>query len=85
MDFMDHIWYSCIRGDDMIIDVTGIELTPGNNGEDCKGNGKHLDKNGNLIECCCDECDYLICCTVDPGMERCKECGNADCPRCGRE
>ena len=28
MDFIDHIWYSCIRGDDMIIDVevTDIEL-----------------------------------------------------------
>lgn len=35
----------------MITDVTGIELTPGNNGEDCKGNGKHFDENGNLIEC----------------------------------
>lgn len=48
-----------ICGDDMIIDITGIELTPGNNGEDCKGNGKHLDENESLIECCCEECDYL--------------------------
>ena len=46
----------------MIIDVTGIELTPGNNGEDCKGNGKHLGENGNPIECCCDECDYFLLC-----------------------
>ena len=44
----------------MIIDVTGIELIPGNNGLDCPGNGEHKDKNGNYIECCCDECDYMI-------------------------
>ena len=29
----------------MIIDVTGIELIPGNNGADCPGNGEHVDKN----------------------------------------
>ena len=46
----------------MIIDITGIELTPGNGGKDCLGNGEHVDEKGNLIECCCDECDYLICC-----------------------
>lgn len=79
MDFIDHIWYSYIRGDDMIIDVTGIELTPGNNGEDCKGNGKYLDENGNPIECCCDECDYLLCCTSD--NVDCNECLETDCPR----
>jgi len=42
----------------MIIDITGTLLTPGNFGKDCLGNGEHDD-----IECCCDECDYLICCT----------------------
>lgn len=63
----------------MITDVTGIELTPGNNGEDCKGNGKHFDENGNLIECCCDECNYLLCCTVESPM--CSECADDDCPR----
>ncbi len=65
MDFVDHIWYSGVRGDDMVIDITGIELIPENNGEDCKGNGNHFDENGKLIECCCDECDYLLCCTED--------------------
>ena len=45
-----------------MIYVTGIELTPGNGGENCKGNGKHKDENGKIIECCCDECDYLLCC-----------------------
>ena len=53
------------RWENKMIDVTGIELTPGNGGENCKGDGKHKDENGNLIECCCDECDYLICCIGD--------------------
>lgn len=63
----------------MIMDITGIELTPGNNGEDCKGNGKHYDDNGNLIECCCDECDYLICCMSE--TSNCDECTDAECIR----
>lgn len=46
----------------MIIDVTGIVLTPGNGGKECLGDGEHLDKEGNRIECCCDECDYLQYC-----------------------
>ena len=46
----------------MIIDITGIILTPGNGGNDCLGNGEHTDENGNLIECCCDECDYYLEC-----------------------
>ncbi len=44
-----------------IIDVPGVELTPGNMSA-CLGNGKHLDEDGIFIECCCDECDYLILC-----------------------
>ena len=44
-----------------IYDITGVELTPGDM-EKCLGNGEHLDDNGNVIECCCDECDYLILC-----------------------
>ena len=47
---------------DVIIDVTGTILTPGNNGKYCLGNGEHYDKKGNLIECCCDECDYMLLC-----------------------
>ncbi len=46
----------------MIIDVTGTILTPGNEGKDCFGNGEHIDEFGNLIECCCDECDYYLDC-----------------------
>ena len=60
----------------MIMDVTGIVLIPGNFGEDCPGNGETTE-----MECCCDECDYMICCILDRWMERCKECGNTDCPR----
>lgn len=44
-----------------IIDVTGIELQPGNPDE-CRGNGEHVDEHGELIECCCDECDHLALC-----------------------
>ena len=65
----------------MIIDVTGIELIPGNNGEDCPGNGEHIDNNGKVIECCCDECDYLICCLETHNQEYCKICSDFKCPR----
>jgi hypothetical protein len=41
----------------MIIDVTGTKLIPGNHGKDCPGNGEHEG-----IECCCDECNYMLCC-----------------------
>lgn len=46
----------------MIIDVTGIALTPGNEGKNCIGNGEHMDKNGNVIDCCCDECSHYLEC-----------------------
>lgn len=46
----------------MITDITGITLTPSNKGKNCLGNGEHTDKNENLIECCCDECDYYLRC-----------------------
>ncbi len=46
----------------MIIDITEIVLTPGNNGEKCVADVNHLDKYGKPIEACCDECDYAICC-----------------------
>ncbi len=45
-----------------VFDITGVELTS-EKPEECLGNGKHYDKNGELIECCCDECDYLVMCT----------------------
>ena len=38
-----------------IIDITGIELTPGEP-VICLGNGEQG------FECCCDECDYYLIC-----------------------
>ena len=38
-----------------IIDVTGVELTPGEPTV-CLGNGEQD------FECCCDECDYYLLC-----------------------
>ncbi len=38
-----------------IIDITGIELTPGEPTV-CLGNGERG------FECCCDECDYYLLC-----------------------
>ena len=65
----------------MIIDVTGIELNPGNGGIDCLGNGEHFDKNGEPIECCCDECDYMICCLLMEDFTECNQCDDEYCPR----
>ena len=63
----------------MIVDESKIKEMPGNNGKDCKGNGTHTDKYGNII-CLCDECDYLMCCLSEYGL-KCKECTNLYCPR----
>ena len=38
-----------------VIDITGIELTPGNPTV-CLGNGEQG------LECCCDECNYYLLC-----------------------
>ncbi len=64
----------------MIIDVTGIELTPGNDGKDCLGNGSHYDENGELIECCCDKCEFLLCCVSEyHNPEHCESCYYTEC------
>ena len=77
----------------MIIDVTGIDLTPGNGGKDCKGNGSHFDESGSLYECCCNECDYMLCCIDEDwdilneidlytivSKSDCKSCSDTECP-----
>lgn len=46
----------------MIADHREIILTPGNGGKNCFGNGTHLDKNGTILEYCCDECAYFLEC-----------------------
>lgn len=66
----------------MIVDVSGVILTPGNYGENCMGNGEHFDDEGNLIECCCDECAYLMCCAYE---SKCENCEDNKCPRAIRE
>jgi len=63
----------------MIIDITENPLTPGNLGKDCLCNGEHND-----IECCCDECDYLICCIDENCPQNCVACPDVDCPRNGK-
>lgn len=64
----------------MILDVTGIELWPGMKGINCPGNGEYVDENGNKIECCCDACDYIMCCLETHPSEECKTCTDAQCP-----
>ncbi len=66
----------------MIRDITGTKLTPGNMGSDCFGNGRHLDKKGGRIECCCDKCGYYLCCIEEHKAEDCLCCEVFFCPRC---
>lgn len=63
----------------MIIDVTGIILTPGNNGNHCPGNGQFYE-NGEQLECCCDECDYMMCCLPNHNPKECEICNDKQCP-----
>lgn len=65
----------------MLVDITGVVLTPGNNGDDCMGNGEHYDGNGNQI-ICCDECSYQLCCCEKPD---CAKCNDMQCPRKEKE
>ena len=63
-----------------IIDSTGTILTPGNLGRDCKGNGLSFNRKGKLIECCCDECDYALCCEETHCKVECEACFDEYCP-----
>ncbi len=56
----------------MIIDVTGTVLIPGEYGQFCPGNGMNP-----KVECCCEECDYQLCCF---DQTSCKDCTDKDCP-----
>ena len=49
-----------------ILDVTGIELTPGAPSV-CLGNGKQG------FECCCDECDFYLLCFPEFDAENTEE------------
>lgn len=69
----------------LIVDITGVPINPGNHGNDCPGNGQHSDAFGVPIECCCDECDYFLCC-YGPGTDQdCLLCKDAHCPRAGQQ
>ena len=57
----------------MIVDITGVILIPGNGGKDCPGNGE-------FGTCCCDECDYMICCFGDEKPD-CLTYVELSCPR----
>jgi hypothetical protein len=52
-------------------------LIPGNKGKNCYFNGEHKNRNGILIECRCDECNYMLCCLTD----ECKSCKIKKCYR----
>ncbi len=45
-----------------IVDVSGVELTPGDP-VTCLGNGEQG------FECCCDECDYFLFCFPELDQE----------------
>ena len=47
------------------MNLNEIILTPGNCSKDCLGNGEHFESNNELIECCCEECDYANCDTCE--------------------
>jgi len=75
----DTVWaaYSCLKEMGvLIIDVTGIELTPGNHWKDCLGNGERKD-----VGCCCDECAYMMCCVSDDFPNICISCNDSICLR----
>ena len=59
-----------------VIDVTGIELTPGEP-DVCLGNGEQE------LECCCDECDYFLLCfpEFDPKIKENIEIGKNNCTK----
>ena len=64
-----------------ITDVSGVALTPGNCGRDCLGNGEHYDRKKRLIECCCNECDFSLCCLESHDNKECLSCKIRECPR----
>ena len=57
-----------------IIDITGTELTPGNGGKNCLGNGTHPG-----IEICCDGCDFFLRCYEIGCMNCCLNCTGVGC------
>jgi len=65
----------------MIVEENGLILMPGNGGADCPANGLGVTSSGEHIECCCDECDYGMCCYAPWYGNPCEECDDVFCPR----
>ena len=59
----------------IIIDAIGIQLIPGNCGNECPGSWELTG-----LDCCCDECDYMKCCLETHNMADCLTCRDPDCP-----
>ncbi len=60
-----------------VIDITGIELTPGEPTV-CLGNGEQG------FECCCDECDYYLICFPEFDLKNEEEIREIEAPRISR-
>lgn len=59
----------------MIIDANGIILIPGDCGKNCPGSWEFAG-----LDCCCNECDYMMCCMKTHNSEECITCNDKDCP-----
>ena len=57
--------YYNLRRSNMILDVTGVYLVPSHDGKECPENGTYKDSEGCVIECCCEECSFFLCCFDD--------------------
>ena len=70
-------YFLTIRSYKMSMD---LNLIPGNEGNDCPMNGTHIDENGEIIECECDECDFMMCCMANFDYQLCENCFYNECP-----
>lgn len=52
-------------------------LIPGNNGENCIGNGRYIKSDGTPIRCRCGNCKFKSCCIKN----KCQGCQIKKCPR----
>ncbi len=60
-----------------MMDAAGMKWIPGNQGTDYPGNGCDA-------ECCCDECDYMLCCLDTHQPHICKTGADIRCPHAGK-
>ncbi len=62
LKFLYYKALSRVTGRRFVIYDDGTVLIPGNGGKKCRYNGSFRDGSGNLVECCCDECDFFAEC-----------------------